>query len=84
MRTVSYRGFRFPPSIIQHAIWLYVRFGLSLRNVQDLLAERGIEVSYKTVRCWIERFGPAFAKIRLLVGEVDLPLTEAPFHLSPG
>ena len=44
MGTISYRGFRFPPSIIQHAIWLYVRFGLSLRNVEDLLAERGIEV----------------------------------------
>ena len=63
MGTISYRGFRFPPSIIQHAIWLYVRFGLSLRNVEDLLAERGIEVSYETVRCWIERFGPAFAKV---------------------
>ena len=63
MGTISYRGFRFPPSIIQHTIWLYVRSGLSLRNVEDLLAERGIEVSYETVRCWIERFGPAFAKV---------------------
>src|SRR5258705_13112409 len=63
MGTIRYLGFRFPPSIIRHAICLYVRFGLSLRNVEDLLAERGIEVSYETVRCWIERFGPAFAKV---------------------
>src|SRR5205807_776827 len=63
MGTISYRGFRFPPSIIQHAIWLYVRFGLSLRNAEDLLAERGIKVSDETVRCWIERFGPAVAKV---------------------
>jgi putative transposase len=63
MGTISYRGFRFPPSIIQNAIWLYLRFGLSLRNVEDLLAERGIEVTYETVRCWVERFGPAFARV---------------------
>src|SRR5258707_12268719 len=63
MGTIRSRGFRFPPSIVRHAIWLFVRFGLSLRNVEDLLAERGIEVSYETVRCWIERFGPAFAKV---------------------
>ena len=63
MGTISYRGFRYPPSIIQHAIWLYARFGLSLRNVEDLLAERGIEVSYETIRCWIDQFGPAFARV---------------------
>ena len=47
MRKISYRGYRFPPEIIQQAIWLYLRFTLSLRDVEDLLAERGIMVSYE-------------------------------------
>ena len=46
MKKISYRGYRFPPEIIQQAIWLYLRFTLSLRDVEDLLAERGIMVSY--------------------------------------
>ena len=49
--TVSYSRHRFPPYIIQHAMWLYVRFTLSFRDVEDLLAERGIDVSYETIRC---------------------------------
>jgi putative transposase len=52
MVTISYSGYRFPPEIIQHAIWLYIRFTLSFRDVEDLLAERGIMVSYETVRRW--------------------------------
>ena len=44
-----YRGYRFPPEIIAHAVWLYHRFGLSLRDVEDLLAERGITVAYETI-----------------------------------
>ena len=48
----SYRGYRFPPEIISHAVWLYHRFGLSLRDVEDLLAERGIMVTYETIRQW--------------------------------
>ena len=50
MIKISYSGYRFPPEIIQHAIWLYLRFTLSFRDVEDLLAERGIMVSYETVR----------------------------------
>jgi transposase-like protein len=50
MTKISYSGYRFPPEIIQQAIWLYVRFTLSFRDVEDLLAERGIMVSYETVR----------------------------------
>src|ERR1039457_5526656 len=50
MTEISYSGYRFPPEIIQQAIWLYVRFTLSFRDVEDLLAERGIVVSYETVR----------------------------------
>src|ERR1700693_732682 len=61
MANISYRGYRFPPEIIQQAIWLYVRFTLSLRDVEDLLAERGIAVSYETVRRWVNHFGPKIA-----------------------
>ena len=52
MDPVSYRRHRFPPPIIQHAIWLYLRFTLSYRDVEELLAERGLEVSYETVQRW--------------------------------
>ena len=62
MNTTPYRGFRFPKAIIQHAIWLYLRFTLSLRDVEELLAERGIAVTYETVRVWVARFGPLIAR----------------------
>src|SRR3954454_10269648 len=62
MDPVSYRRHRFPPPIIQHAIWLYLRFTLSYRDVEELLAERGLEVSYETVRRWVLKFGPGFAR----------------------
>ena len=52
MEQLSYCRHRFPPVVIQHAIWLYLRFTLSYRDVEDLLAERGLEVSYETVRLW--------------------------------
>ena len=61
MTKISYAGYRFPPEIIQHAIWLYFRFTLSFRDVEDLLAERGIIVSYETVRRWVNYFGPKIA-----------------------
>ena len=61
MRKISYAGYRFPPEIIQQAIWLYLRFTLSLRDVEDLLAERGVTVSYETVRRWVNHFGPMVA-----------------------
>ena len=61
MTKISYSGYRFPPEIIQRAIWLYYRFTLSLRDVEDLLAERGISVSYETVRRWVNYFGPKIA-----------------------
>lgn len=62
MPTLSYRGYRFPPAIIQHAVWLYLRFTLSFRDAQDLLAERGITVSYETIRRWVAHFGPIYAR----------------------
>ena len=61
MTKISYNGYRFPPMIIQQAIWLYARFTLSFRDVEDLLAERGIMVSYETVRRWVNHFGSAIA-----------------------
>ena len=54
-------GYRFPPAIIQQAIWLYLRFTLSLRDHEDLLAERGITVSHESIRRWINHFGPLIA-----------------------
>jgi putative transposase len=62
MALISYRRHRFPPPIIQHVIWLYLRFALSYRDVEDLLAERGIEVSYETVRRWVLKFGATVAQ----------------------
>ena len=59
MNKIICRGYRFPPEIIQRAIWLYYRFTLSLRDVEELLAERGIEVTYETIRQWGIQFGPA-------------------------
>src|SRR5437870_2392338 len=56
-----YRGYRFPSELIAHAVWLYFRFHLSLRDVQDLLAERGIIVSHETIRQWCTKFGATFA-----------------------
>src|SRR5215467_4416396 len=59
---LCYRRHRFPPEIIQHAIWLYVRFTLSYRDVEELLAERGFDISYETVRRWVLKFGPVIAQ----------------------
>ena len=56
-----YRGYRFPPEIISHAVWLYFRFHLSFRDVQDLLAERGITVSHESIRQWCAKFGVVYA-----------------------
>jgi putative transposase len=62
MHKISYARHRFPPEIIQYAVWLYFRFPLSYRDVEDLLAERDIDVSYETVRRWALKFGQAYAR----------------------
>ena len=62
MAEISYRRHRFPPAIIQHAVWVYLRFTLSYRDVEELLAERGLDISYETLRCWVLKFGPAIAR----------------------
>jgi len=61
MAGISYTRHRFLPDVIRQAVWLYYRFTLSLRDVDEILAERGIDVSYETVRCWAEKFGRAIA-----------------------
>lgn len=61
MKKISYSRHRFPPTIIQRAVWLYFRFPLSFRDIEEMLTERGIEVSYETVRRWVLKFGPAIA-----------------------
>lgn len=58
---LSYKGFRFPAEIIAHAVWLYHRFPLSYREVEELLLARGIVVSHETIRQWCDRFGPQYA-----------------------
>ena len=63
MCKISYRRHRFPPVIIQHAVWLYCRFTLSYRDVEDLLAERGLDTSYETVRRWVLKFGRAYQPV---------------------
>src|SRR5438477_7285815 len=62
MALLSYRRHRFPPEIIQHAVWLYLRFTLSYRDAEELRAERGLDISYETVRRWVLKFGPAIAR----------------------
>src|SRR5258707_15013953 len=62
MATLCYRRHRFPPEIIQPQIWLYLRFTLSYRDVEELLAERGLDISYETVRRWVLKFGPMIAR----------------------
>lgn len=62
MQKVSYRRPRFPAAIIQHAVWLYFPFALGYRDLENLLAKRGIEVSYETVRRWALKFGQAYAR----------------------
>ena len=62
MLPISYARHQFPPVIIRHAVWLYLRFTLSYRDVEELLAERGLDISYETVRRWVLKFGPQFAR----------------------
>ena len=58
---ISFKRHRFPPDVIRYAVWLYIRFTLSIRDVEELLAQREIEVSREAVRCWVIKFGPLIA-----------------------
>jgi transposase-like protein len=78
MKQISYSRHRFPGSVIQHAVWLYFRFPLSFRDVEDMLVERGIDVSYESVRRWSVKFGLAYAyKLRR-----SRPRPDARWHLD--
>ena len=61
MQNISFKRHRFPPTVIRHAVWLYARFTLSYRDIEDLLAERGLDISYETVRRWFQKFGGPIA-----------------------
>jgi len=62
MTVLSYSRYRFPREVIQRAVWMYLRFTLSFRDVEDLLAERGITVTYESIRRWVLTFGPVLAR----------------------
>ena len=62
MDTISFKRHRFPPEIIRRAVWLYARFTLSYRDVENLLAERGLDISYESVRRWFLKFGAPIAR----------------------
>jgi putative transposase len=80
----SYRGYRYPAEIISHAVWLYFRFSLSLRDLEEMLAERRVTATYETIRAWCTRFGPSYAiglrrrsarpSDKWLLGEVQLKI----------
>jgi transposase-like protein len=78
MKQISYSRHRFPGSVIQHAVWLYFRFPLSFRDVEDMLTERGIDVSYESVRRWSVKFGLGYAR-RL---RKTRPRPDARWHLD--
>ena len=61
MNLISPRRHRFPPEVIRYAVWLYFRSTLSIPDVEELLAQRGVEVSREAVRCWVNKFGPLIA-----------------------
>ena len=60
--TSMYKRHRFPPEIVQHTVWLYHRFNLSARDIEDLMAERGVSISYESIRLWCIKFGPKYTK----------------------
>src|SRR5215216_8113372 len=62
MQAIFYDRHRFTPEIIRHAVWLYLRFTLSYRDVEEMLAERGLDLSYETIRRWVLKFGPLLAR----------------------
>ncbi len=62
MKPISFKRHRFPADVIRQAVWLYFRFSLSFRDVEELMAARGVDVTYETIRCWTIKFGPLIAR----------------------
>lgn len=78
MTPISFKRYRLKPETSRLAVWLYFRFTTSLRDVEEMLAERGIDVPYETIRCWANKFGPAIAaNIRRA-----RPRTDSVWHLD--
>ena len=83
-RPTLYKGYRFPPEIISRCVWLYYRFGVSLRDVSELMLARGIEVSHETIRLWTLRLGTEYARrLRRRRGPCSLPQLLRPPCASP-
>ena len=61
MNPISFKRHRFPPDVVRYTLWLYFRFTLSIRDVEELLVQRGIEACREAVRCWVIKFGPLIA-----------------------
>ena len=74
MKTSIYTRHRFHPDIIRRAVWMYFRFNLSFRDVEELMIERGVDVSYETVRRWVNKFGTTYAKRIRLKSEPPSPI----------
>jgi hypothetical protein len=72
MTNISYKRHRFPPEIIQHAVWLYFRFTFSFRDVEDLLAERGLDISYESIRYWVLKSGNNMLVVSIKEGHVQI------------
>jgi transposase-like protein len=80
----TYKRHRFPPEIIKHAVWLYFRFNLSHRDIEDLLAKRGIMVSYEAIRLWCNKFGLTYADVFLQKKrDGAAPESKNLFHTAP-
>ena len=79
MKPISFKRHRFPADVIRSAVWLYFRFSLNFRDVEELLAQRGIEVGYETIRCWTIKFGPLIAR-RLKKRRPSMKLFRAAAH----
>lgn len=74
MKASIYTRHRFHPDIIKRAVWMYFRFNLSFRDVEELTIERGVDVSYETIRRWVDKFGTTYAKRIKLRAEQPSPV----------
>jgi transposase-like protein len=79
-RPTLYKGYRFPPEIISCCVWLYYRFGVSLRDVSELMLARGIEVSHEAIHLWTLRFGAEYSRVELSC--LDVRAASAPASSS--
>ncbi|MEP6342594.1 MAG: hypothetical protein ABJ275_04700 [Maricaulaceae bacterium] len=74
MKISIYSRFRYHPDIISRAVWMYFRFNLSFRDVEELMAERGVDISYETIRRWVDKFETVYAKRIISLAEAPSPV----------